>query len=504
MAAMQGVSRCLRLVLVLVTSFRLAEGGYVGVNYGTLGNNLPSATQTAQLLLSTSLRNVKIYNADQAIMQAFANTNIKLVVGIGTESIPLLASSSAAAQSWVQTYIAAYMPATQVILLAVGNEVLTTAPQMAPQLVPAMINVHTALVNLKLDGQVKVGTPHNLQVLGKSYPPSSGAFRTNITNEVKALLAFLSSTGSPIMVNFYPYFAYRDDPKNVSLNYALFQPDKGVTDVNTGLRYSNMMDAQLDAVYSAMERMGYHDIPILISETGWPSGGDTNEIAVSAANAQIYNQNLIKYVAANKGTPLRPGKSVDAYIFALFNENMKPGPGSERYFGLFNPDKSLVYNVGIVTTTLPATPPFTAPVTPVYPPPVTSNPPTVFSYPPPVGIYPPPFVSPPVELSPPPTLVPPAPVQSGNPGKTWCVAKPGSPDRDVTNALNFACGEGGADCGAIQAGGPCFNPNTVASHASFAFNVYYQKMGRNYWNCYFGGTGVITITDPSYAGCNFH
>jgi hypothetical protein len=85
----------------------------VGVNYGTLGNNLPSPAQVAQLLLSTSLRNVKIYNADKGIMQAFANTNMKLVVGVGSESIPLLASSAAAAQAWVQTNIAAYMPATR-------------------------------------------------------------------------------------------------------------------------------------------------------------------------------------------------------------------------------------------------------------------------------------------------------------------------------------------------------------------------------------------------------
>ncbi|KAG0627162.1 hypothetical protein M758_2G178500 [Ceratodon purpureus] len=552
MAAMHGGSRCFSVVLVLLACFnfvRFAEsGGTMGVNYGTLGNNLPQPTQVAQLLLSTSLRNVKIYNADKAIMQAFANTNMKLVVGIGTESIPLLASSSAAAQAWVQTNIAAYMPATQVTHLAVGNEVFTTAPQMASQLVPAMVNIHTALVNLKLDGQVKVGTPHNLQVLDKSWPPSSGAFRANITNEVKALLSFLSSTGSPIMVNFYPYFAYRDDPKNVSLNYALFQPDKGVTDVNSGLHYNNMLDAQLDAVYSAMTRFGYHSIPILISETGWPSSGDPSEIAVSAANAQIYNQNLIKYVAASKGTPLRPGTSVDAYIFALFNENMKPGPGSERFFGLFNPDKSLVYNLGIVTTTYPpsggAPPPFTSPITPtpptVYPPPsmpvypptfpspspppVTYPPPSMPVYPPPsMPVYPPPFPSPsppavtyppPAVVYPPPTPVPtpvpptpyanPSPVQNGNTGKTWCVAKPGSPDHEVTNALNFACGEGGADCGAIQAGGACYNPNTIVSHASFAYNTYYQKMGRNYWNCYFGGTGVITITDPSYSGCSFH
>jgi exo-beta-1,3-glucanase (GH17 family) len=265
--------------------------------------------------MSTTLRNVKIYNPDEAIMQAFADTNMKLVVGVQTESIPLLATSAAAAQSWLQTNVAAYMPATQVTHLAVGNEVLTNSPQFASQLVPAMTNLHAALVTLNLSAQVKVGTPHNLQVLATSYPPSSGAFRPNITTQVKSLLAFLASTGGPIMVNFYPFFAYSDDPKNVSLAFALFQPDAGVTDVNTGLRYGNMLDAQLDAVYSAMERLGYHDIPVLISETGWPSGG---ELAATPANAQAYNLNLIKYVTASNGTPLRPGTSVDAYIFGKF------------------------------------------------------------------------------------------------------------------------------------------------------------------------------------------
>lgn len=180
---------------------------------------------------------------------------------------------------------------------------------------------------------------------------------------------------------------------------------------------------------------------------------------------------------------------------------MKPGLSSERFFGLFNPDKTAVYNLGLVTNTYPPAityPPFPAPVVPappanVYPPPITVPAPVVYQ--PPVAVPAPPA---PIIYPPPiPVTAPVPPVQSGNPGKTWCVAKAGSPEADVTNALNFACGEGGADCGVIQAGGACYNPNTLLSHASVAFNAYYQKMGRNYWNCYFGGTAVITITDPS-------
>jgi hypothetical protein len=182
---------------------------------------------------------------------------------------------------------------------------------------------------------------------------------------------------------------------------------------------------------------------------------------------------------------------------------MKPGLPIERFFGLFNPDKTAVYNLGLVTNSSPPTVPI-----PPYPAPIAVPAPPVNLYPPPIAvpspvIYPPPIAVPappaPAIMYPPlvPVAAPAAPVQTGDPGKTWCVAKAGSLETDVTNALNFACGEGGADCGAIQPAGACYTPNTLLSHASVAFNAYYQKMGRNYWNCYFGGTGVVTITDPS-------
>lgn len=42
-------------------------------------------------------------------------------------------------------------------------------------------------------------------------------------------------------------------------------------------------------------------------------------------------------------------------------------------------------------------------------------------------------------------------------------------------------------------GRPCFNPNTLISHASVAMKLYYQEMGKNFWNCNFTNSALIVI-----------
>ncbi|XP_068657688.1 major pollen allergen Ole e 10-like [Aristolochia californica] len=86
-------------------------------------------------------------------------------------------------------------------------------------------------------------------------------------------------------------------------------------------------------------------------------------------------------------------------------------------------------------------------------------------------------------------------------GTSWCVALPGVSQVDLQNALDWACGLGMADCGPIQAGGPCFDPDTLVSHASYAFNSYYQQNGNSDIACNFGGTGSLSTRDPSYGSC---
>jgi hypothetical protein len=79
----------------------------------------------------------------------------------------------------------------------------------------------------------------------------------------------------------------------------------------------------------------------------------------------------------------------------------------------------------------------------------------------------------------------------------WCVAKPHADEKVLQAVLDFCCGPGGVDCREIYESGDCFAPDKLHAHASYAMNVYYQIHGRNYWNCDFKGTGLVTFSDPS-------
>lgn len=78
----------------------------------------------------------------------------------------------------------------------------------------------------------------------------------------------------------------------------------------------------------------------------------------------------------------------------------------------------------------------------------------------------------------------------------WCVPKEGVSDAQLQANIDYACGHG-VDCSAIQPGGACFEPNTVASHAAYAMNLLYQTAGRNPWNCDFSHTATLSSKNPS-------
>ncbi|KAG0496191.1 hypothetical protein HPP92_000882 [Vanilla planifolia] len=87
--------------------------------------------------------------------------------------------------------------------------------------------------------------------------------------------------------------------------------------------------------------------------------------------------------------------------------------------------------------------------------------------------------------------------------RQWCIADEQTPDNVLQNALDWACGPGGADCRMIQPNKPCYLPNNMRNHASYAFNSYWQKFKNKGGSCYFNGASMVTNLNPSHGPCSF-
>ncbi|KAF7814792.1 glucan endo-1,3-beta-glucosidase-like [Senna tora] len=217
-----------------------------------------------------------------------------------------------------------------------------SSPATKPRIyVPrAMTNIQTALTTIDLIA-TKVTTAISMATVTNTYPLSNGAFADQAANVMRDVVGFLAQNGSPLLLNTYPYQAYASEPDHISLAYATFQAQELVV-INGDLKYFNLFDAMVDSVYAALEKVGGSGVPILVSETGWPTQG--NDPYTSKENAQVYNQKLLAHVGSGEGTPRRPGQAVDAFIFTMFNEDQKAGT-VEQNWGIFNPDMSSVYSL---------------------------------------------------------------------------------------------------------------------------------------------------------------
>ncbi|KAE8685856.1 hypothetical protein F3Y22_tig00111088pilonHSYRG00029 [Hibiscus syriacus] len=298
-------------LFLLLTISSGESSNSVGVNYGQLGNNLPSPKQSVKLVQSLGATRIKIYDANPDILDAFKDTNVEVTMMVPNELIINISNSQKLADSWVQSNVVPFYSKTKIRYLLVGNEVISSSPkEIWPRIVPAMRKIQNSLKAHRLN-RIKVSTSMAIDVLEPLSRPSNGSFRSDIADPiVKPLLQFLSRTKSFYFFDVYPYFAWVADPKNINLDYALFESRNiKYTDPVTKLNYTNLFDQMVDSVVFAMKRLGYPDIGIFIAETGWPNGGDIDQIGANIYNAATYNRNVVKKLTAKPtiGTPARPG-----------------------------------------------------------------------------------------------------------------------------------------------------------------------------------------------------
>ncbi|CAK9176061.1 unnamed protein product [Ilex paraguariensis] len=423
---------------------------YVGVNIGTDVSNLLAPADLVSFLQLQKISHIRLYDADSEILKALAKTKIRVIISVPNNQLLAIGSSNATAATWIGRNVVAYYPQTLITAIAVGDEVLTTVPSSAPMLMPAIESLYSALVASNLHTQIKISTPNAASLVLDPFPPSQAFFNQTLSPIISLLLQFLSRTKSPLMMNLYPYYVFMENKGVVPIDNSLFKPltpSKEMVDPNTLLHYTNVLDAMIDAVYVSMKNLNVTDVVVLVTESGWPSKADSKEPYATIDNADTYNSNLIKHVFDHNGTPLHPEITSSVYIYELFNEDLRSPPVSEANWGLFYGNSTAVYLLHVSG----------------------------------IGTF----------------------LANDTTNQTYCIVMDGVDTRTLQAALDWACGPGRANCTEIQPGENCYQPNNVKSHASYAFNSYYQKEGKAAGSCDFKGVAMITTSDPSHGSCIF-
>ncbi|KAL9238285.1 hypothetical protein vseg_012730 [Gypsophila vaccaria] len=280
---------------------------------------------------------MRIFEPFPDVLEALRGSGIQLTLGVLNQDIPVLATSVDSANSWFVSHVQPYVNDVNITYIGVGNEVVPG--EFSESILPAMQNLQTVLLNNNLG--TKATTVVHAGVLGESYPPSAGQFSDSSTPFMSGIIQFLSSQQTPILVNLYPYFPYASEPTNIQLDYALLSSSEPIV-FDGSLSYSNLLDAMLDAFFSAMEKVGITDVNIVVSESGWPHDG--NGDFTTPELAATYNGNYVRRVINGTGTPKRPEAQIEGFIFAMFDEDLKEA-GVEQHWGLFSPNMQPNYGI---------------------------------------------------------------------------------------------------------------------------------------------------------------
>ncbi|KAL3740883.1 hypothetical protein ACJRO7_022071 [Eucalyptus globulus] len=223
------------------------------------------------LSVCRKIAHVRLYDANPDILTALARSKIRVIISVPNNQILAIGSSNATAVAWISRNVLAYYPKTLITGIAVGDEVLTTVPSYAPILVPAIEFLYSASVAANLHNEIKISTPHAASLILDTFPPSQAFFNQSLSSVIVPLLRFLSRTGSPLMMNLYPYYVFMENKGVVPLENSLFRPiarSKEMVDPNPLLHYTNVLDAMIDAAYFSMKNFNITDVKVLVTETG--------------------------------------------------------------------------------------------------------------------------------------------------------------------------------------------------------------------------------------------
>lgn len=162
-----------------------------------MGNNLPPANEVIDLFRSNNIRRMRIYDPNQAALQALRNSGIELILGVPNSDLQSLATNADNARQWVQKNVLNFWPSVRIKYVAVGNEVSPVGGTswFAQFVLPAIQNIYQAIRAQNLHDQIKVSTAIDMTLIGTSYPPSQGSFRGDVRSYLDPIIGYLVYAG---------------------------------------------------------------------------------------------------------------------------------------------------------------------------------------------------------------------------------------------------------------------------------------------------------------------
>ncbi|KAB2596222.1 glucan endo-1,3-beta-glucosidase 3-like [Pyrus ussuriensis x Pyrus communis] len=302
----------------------------------------PAPDRVARAVSSLGLSALRLDASDPAMIRAFLYSNTSLLLTIPNQLVPPLAANRSNALRWLYIHVIPFYPRTNIGTISVGNDLLESSPDFFTFLLPAIRNLRLSLQDLSIH-RISVSTTFSfINVITTAFPPSNARFQEPAVDTViRPLLRFLRDTNSSFLINLYPYNLYKMRSE-IPIGFPLFQehPFGFRDDLTTGVRYQNLFDMMVDAVISAMAVAGYENIPVIVTETGWPSySTDPAEIDANPVYAEMYIKGLLFHLRSGKGTPLRREGVAETYIYELLDKQVRQG----RNWGILYPNLTSKY-----------------------------------------------------------------------------------------------------------------------------------------------------------------
>jgi len=338
------------IVLPPVTGITSASPS-IGVTFRHPSVARASPEEVAATLQRLKISSVRLPNPDPNLIRAFSYTDVSLLLSIPNSDILTLAANRSNAAAWLYTHVVPFYPRAHISAISVGSDILSTAADLSDAVLPAIRNIHVALHELGIR-KISVSTTFSLlNTLTTAFPPSAAEFQPPVHDVlVENLLDFLQEANSSFLINLQLYDLYRLEYE-IPIGFALFQ--EGLfnfrDDFTTGVRYRNLFDTMVDALVSAMAVAGHENIPIIVTEAGWPSslnaeGGVDEPTDARQVFAEMFLRGLVKHLRSGIGTPLKRDGVSEVYIFELFDEEMNESTnGQVLQWGILYPNLTKKY-----------------------------------------------------------------------------------------------------------------------------------------------------------------